>query len=59
VIASAGGIDFRGAAELGEVANERVIEHAALDEIFDEGAVTLIIHGCDNVFHAADAGERL
>ena len=57
VVASAGGIDFRRAAELGEIANECGVEHAALDEIFDERAVALVIHGRDDVFHAGDAGE--
>src|SRR5579885_1783091 len=57
VVASAGGVDLGGAAKFGEVANHGVAEHAALGEVLDEGAVALIVHGRDEVFHAGDGGE--
>ena len=57
VVAAAGGVDARSAAELGEVADERAFEHAALGEVFDEGGVGLVVHRGDDVFHALDRGE--
>src|ERR1051326_5989656 len=59
MVASAGRIDFRRAAKFGEGSYQRAVEHAALEKIFKKGAVALIIHGRDDVFHAFDGSERL
>ena len=59
VIASASGIDFWGAAKFGKAGYESGVERAALEEVFKKRAVALIVHRCDNVFHAFDGGERL
>ncbi len=40
VVAAAGRIDPRRAAELGQVADQRVVEHAALVEVFDQARYT-------------------
>src|SRR6267378_7178879 len=58
VIASAGGIYFRCATKFGEARNQGFIEQAALDQVFEQGAVTLVIHWRDDIAHALDRGER-
>ena len=58
VVASAGGIDLRRATELGEVADQRVVEHPALEQVFNQRAVTLVVHGRNNVAHALDGSKR-
>src|SRR5438876_4477603 len=45
MIASASGIDFGRASKLGEIAYQRVVEHAAISEVFDQRAVTFVVHG--------------
>src|ERR1041384_7207012 len=58
VIASAGRIDFWGAAKFGQASNECVVEHAALEEILEQSAVALIVHRRNDVFHSFDGSER-
>ena len=59
VVAAAGRVDPRRAAELGQVADQRVVQHAALVEVFDQRAVGLVVHRGDDVLHALDRRERL
>lgn len=59
MVAATGRIDLGRAAEFGEAGDHGVVEHAALEEILDEGAVALVIHRRDDVAHAFDAGEGL
>lgn len=59
VVATTSGIDLGRAAEFREAGDHGVVEHAALEEVLDEGAVALVIHRRDDVAHAFDAGEGL
>ena len=59
VIASAGRIDLGRAPEFAETGDEDVVEHAALEEILEQGRVGLIIHGRDLLFHLRHRDERL
>ena len=59
VVAPAGRIHARRAAELGQVAHQRRVQHAALVEVFDQRAVRLVVHRRDDVLHAFDRRERL
>ena len=58
MIAPAGRIDLRRATELGEVADQGVVEHAALREVFNQRAVTRVVHRRDDLPHALDGRER-
>ena len=51
-------IDFGSSAELGEVGDQRLVEHPSLVEVFDEGTVCLIVHRRDDILHSLDRGER-
>src|SRR5688500_11209207 len=57
VITPTGAIDFCRATELGQVANPRVGEHPALDEIFDQRAVSQIIHRGADLARTGDRSE--
>src|SRR5688572_23743860 len=57
VVASAGRIYFWRASKFSQIANKRVVEHPALDEVFDKRAVSLIVHRRDDLFHAGDRSE--
>lgn len=59
MVATASGIDLGRAAEFGEAGDHGVVEHAALEQVLDEGAVALVIHRRDDVAHAFDAREGL
>src|SRR5690606_14088457 len=59
MIATARRVDLGSAAELGEIADEGVLEHAALVQILNEGAVTLVVHGGYDILHTGNGSERL
>ena len=59
MIAAAGRIDLWRTAKLSEGSDECAVEHAALEKIFEEGAVALIVHRRDDLFHTFDGSERL
>ncbi|TWT34262.1 hypothetical protein Enr8_16560 [Blastopirellula retiformator] len=59
VIATAGRIDARRATELGQIANQRILEQAAIDQIGQQRRIGLIVHRRDDLFLALDRGERL
>src|SRR4029079_9717742 len=58
VVAAASGVDLGRATEFSEVAHKGLIEHAALDEVLDERAVALIVHGCHDLPHPGNRGKR-
>ena len=51
-------IHSRRAAKLGQVADQRLIEQTPLIEIFQQRAVSLVIEGRHDIFHALDRGKR-
>ena len=59
MVTAAGRVDLRCAAKLAERGHERVVEHAAAHEVFQQRRVGLVVHRADDVFHALDRGERL
>src|SRR5438477_1659840 len=59
MIASTSRIDFGRASKFGEIADQRVIEHAAICEVFNQRAVTFVVHGCNDIAHAFNRSERL
>src|SRR5882757_7867319 len=59
MIAATGRIDFWSAAKFGERRDKSTVEHAALEKVFEESAVALIVHRRDNVFHTFDGSKRL
>ena len=58
MIAPAGGIHLRCAAKLGERCDEGIVEHPAVEQVFEQRAVSLIVHRRDDVLHSLNAGER-
>ena len=59
VVTSARRIHSGGAAEFREPCHERVVEHATLAEILDQGGVGLVIHRTNDFLHPFDRCERL
>src|SRR5262245_23073629 len=59
MIATARRIHPRRATKLGQIANQRRIEHPTLIEILYKRAVRLVVHRRDDVLHPLNRSERL
>src|SRR4029079_4877971 len=57
MIAAARRIDFGGSSKFRQVADECVVQHSSLEKIFEQCAITLVVHRRDNVAHSFDGGE--
>ena len=54
VITAAGRIDFGSSSEFSKIADERIVQHAALLQIADQCRITLVVHRRHNILHAVD-----
>src|SRR3954465_13809239 len=54
MIAAPGWIDLRGASEFSKITHQGLLEHAALRQVLNQRAITLVIHRRHNVAHPLD-----
>src|SRR5882762_8083144 len=57
--ASTGRVDLGCATEFGEARHQGLVQQAALEKVFDERAVTFVVHRRNDVLHAVNGRERL
>ena len=58
MVAATRRVDTRCATKLSQVTDQRVIEQSSFRQILDQGSITLVVHGSDDVLHALDGRKR-
>ena len=58
VISATGRVNARRSSEFRQIANERVFQEPSLNQVFNQSAVTLVVHRCDDVLHPFDRCKR-
>ena len=57
VVSASSGVDFWSSAEFGECGDEGVSQKSSFVQVFNEGTVSLVVHGGDLILHLLDGDE--